>query len=113
MALREQVPRRETTRAPRESADLNKPQSEENNTKKRRVNFAQRTSEGEKGKPASEPRETSKAKKAGVKKRLSGARLGKSGKALLTTKRRYKEDLEKRLEYRKQRTRLTRARVLL
>ena len=107
MALREQVPRRETVRAPRESADLNKPRSEENNTKERRVTFAQRTSEG--GKPG----ETPKTKKAGVERRLGGARLGKAGKALLTTKRRYEEDLEERLEYRRQRTRLTKARVLL
>ena len=111
--MSEQVPRRETVSAPRESADLSKPRSEEINTKKRRVNFAQRTSEGGKGKPASEPRETPKAKKAGVERRLGGARLGKAGKALLTTKRRYEEDLEERLEYRRQRTRLTKARVFL
>ena len=111
--MRKQVPRRETSKAPRESAGLSKPLSEENNTKERRVTIPQRTSKGEKGKPASEPSGRAKAKKAGVKGTLDGAKLGKSGKALLTTKRCYEEGLKERLEYRRQRSRLTRARVLL
>ena len=41
------------------------------------------------------------------------ATLGKSGKALLATKCRYGEELESRIEFCKQRTRLTKAQVLL
>ena len=113
MATREQVPSCEANKTPREQADLSGALNKDRSTEQRKVTFAQRKPGKQRTELVSDLGEKGKSKKVSVKTTRPEATLGKSGKALLTTKRCYEEELKNRIEFRKQRDQLTRARVLL